>query len=180
MRLWYVRLRHDRRNEALLAALADELSSAGIHLQDSTHYCPEALATVGSMTRREPSDAQMADVRFGWPLVRQTAGLDIGQAIAVSQREVIAVEAIEGTDRMIARAGQLCPAGGWVLIKVAKAHQDMRFDVPTIGPRTIENLHAAGGVAIALQACKVLIADREATLALADRLGVAIIGLEGG
>ncbi len=178
IRLWYVRLRPDRRNEALLRGLADELASEGIDLIDSTQFCPEALATPGAMTRQPPSPSQKDDIAFGWPLAARLAELDIGQSIAVREREVIAVEAIEGTDRMIQRAGQLCPTGGWVLIKLAKAHQDMRFDVPTIGPRTIETLHAAGGRAVALQAGKVLIADREQTLALAERLGVAVVGVD--
>ncbi len=178
VRLYFWRLRHDRRNEALLRGVADELASEGIHLEDSTKFCAEALATAGPMTRRAPSPGEQADIAFGWPLVRRLAELDIGQSIAVREREVIAVEAIEGTDRMIERAAGLCPTGGWVLLKAAKAHQDMRFDVPTIGPRTIENLRAAGGRAIALAAGKVLLADREETLALADKLGIAVAGVE--
>lgn len=178
IRVWYFRLRHDRRNEAVLAALADELASEDIHLVDSTQYCPEALATAGPMTSHAPTPEQQRDIEFGWPLVRVLADHDIGQALAVREREVVAVEAIEGTDRMVERAGAMCRMGGWVLLKAAKAHQDMRFDVPTVGPRTIENVHAAGGRAIALQAGKVLIAEREQTLALADRLGVAVVGVE--
>lgn len=180
IRLFYVRIRHDRRNEAVLRAIADELASEGIELTDSTQYCSEALADAGAMTRRAPSDREQGDIDFACPLVRRCAELDIGQAIAVREREVIAVEAIEGTDRMIARAGELCPSGGWVLVKVAKPGQDMRFDVPTIGPATVENMKQAGGAVIALQAGKVLIAEREQTLALADKLGVAIVGIEEG
>jgi len=179
IRIWYFRLRRDRRNAALLGALADELASEGIELTDSTSYCREALAGAGPISARGPSPKRQGDIEFGWPLVCRLADLDIGQAIAVREREVIAVEAIEGTDRMIARAGEMCPSGGWVLLKAARANQDMRFDVPTIGPATIENMRRAGGVALALQAGKVLIADRDETLALADRLGVAIVGIEG-
>lgn len=178
IRVFFWRTRHDRRNEAILRGLADELASGGIHLIDSTQFCAEALATPGAMTSHHPTAAEQADIEFGRPLARQLAEADIGQSVAVRDREVIAVEAIEGTDRMIQRAGELCPSGGWVLIKLAKAHQDMRFDVPTIGPTTIEKLRAAGGRAIALQAGKVLIADRAQTLALADKLGVAVVGIE--
>jgi DUF1009 family protein len=177
-RVFFWRLRHDRRNEALLRGLADELASGGIHLIDSTQFCPEALANAGAMTRRQPTAAQQGDIDFARPLARQLAELDIGQSVAVRDREIIAVEAIEGTDRMIQRAGELCPSGGWVLIKLACPRHDMRFDVPTIGPKTIEGMHAAGGKVIALQAGKVLIADREQTLALADKLGVAVVGVE--
>jgi DUF1009 family protein len=178
VRLFFWRVRHDRRNEALLRGLADELASGGIHLIDSTQFCPEALANLGPMTRRTPRPAEQADIEFGCPLARQLAETDIGQSVAVRDREIIAVEAIEGTDRMVSRAGELCPSGGWVLIKLAKGHQDMRFDVPTIGPTTIEKLHAAGSRCVALQAGKVLIAEREQTLALAEKLGIAVVGIE--
>ena len=130
------------------------------------------------MTARRPTDSQQADIAFAAPLVRRLAEADIGQSLAVRDREVIAVEAIEGTDRMIERAGQLCPSGGWVLLKVAKAHQDMRMDVPTVGPRTIEKLHAAGGGCLAVQAGKVLIADREQTIALAEKMKISVVGVE--
>ena len=103
-------------------------------------YCKEHLATAGAMTSLQPGAAVKADIEFGSQIVKQLAGLDIGQAIAVKEREVIAVEAIEGTEKMIQRAGQLCAAGGWTLIKVSKPNQDMRFDVPCVGPDTITGL----------------------------------------
>ena len=141
--LWYRRLRHDRRNHAVLAAVADELASCGVPLMDSTTFIADHMASAGTMGRVQPDAASAADVQFGWPLLLQAVELDIGQSMAVRDRDVIAVEAIEGTDQLIARTGALCPAGGWTLVKVAKPQQDMRFDVPTIGPQTIENLHAA-------------------------------------
>jgi hypothetical protein len=119
----------------------------------------------------------LADIEFGWSIAKEMGRLDVGQSIAVKEREVIAVEAIEGTDRMIERAGGLCKHGGWTLIKVAKPDQDMRFDVPTIGAETIENVHRHGGRAIAVEAGKTLIVDREAMLAAADRRKVVVIGL---
>lgn len=176
-RIWYGRLRHkDKRNDSLLAALADELASGGIILQDSTQFCSEHLARTGVMTRCQPSAAVLADVEFGWEIVKRLGELDIGQAIAVKEREVIAVEAIEGTDRMIERAGGLCHAGGWTLIKTAKPNQDLRFDVPTIGPATLENLKKHGAGALAVEAGKTLILDLPETLELANRLKIPVIG----
>ena len=117
-----------------------------------------------------------ADVEFGWPLLRQAVELDIGQSMAVRDRDVIAVEAIEGTDAMIDRAGQLCRARGWTLLKTAEAAHDRRADVPTIGVATIERVAAAGCRCIALGSGKVILVDRPAVIAAADRLGVAILG----
>ena len=128
------------------------------------------------MTRRQPSAEALADIAFAWPIVRRLTELDIGQAVAVKEREVIAVEAIEGTDAMIRRAGELCRRGRWTLLKAAKAEHDLRFDVPTVGPATIEQLHQAGGRCLALEAGKVIMADKEELLALADRYRIAVIG----
>ena len=102
--------------------------------------------------------------------------MDIGQSMAVKERDVLAVEAIEGTDRMIQRAGELCKHGGWTLIKVAKPNQDMRFDVPTIGPDTIANLAKNGAKMLVIEAGKTLIVDREQTVADADKAGMVIMG----
>ena len=175
IRVWYFRAR-DKRNDTLLGAVADELQRRGLTLVDSTKYCPEALAPEGVITPFEPSRAVLDDVDFAWPLAKQIAALDIGQSVAVKEREIIAVEAIEGTDRLIERAGQLCPAGGWTLVKVAKPNQDMRFDVPTIGPNTIEKLKEARAAALIIEASKTLILEREKTLALAAQCSIALIG----
>ncbi len=104
--------------------------------------------------------------------------LDVGQSVAVKDRAVLAVEAIEGTDRSIERAGQLCRAGGFVVVKVAKPHQDMRFDVPTVGTSTIEMLHKAGARVLAIEANKTIVLDQEQTIALADRYGITIAACE--
>lgn len=177
LRLWYGRLRKkDKRNDTLLAALADELASGGITLEDSTQYCKEHLAAAGVLGKTQPAPAILQDIEFGWPIVKQMGDLDIGQSIAVKEREVIAVEAIEGTDEMIARAGRLCRAGGWTLIKTAKPNQDKRFDVPTIGPGTIENLKANSAAACCIEAGQTLIVDKDQTLALADKYKIALIG----
>ena len=176
-RIWYRRLHgRDKRNDSLLCALADELASGGVILQDSVQYCREHLARTGVMTRRQPTAAVMRDIEFGWQIVKQMGRLDVGQAIAVKESEVIAVEAIEGTDAMIERAGRLCRAGGWTLVKVAKPNQDMRFDVPTIGADTIENLKKNKAICLAVEADKTIIVDLSETIALADKLGISVLG----
>jgi hypothetical protein len=175
MRIWYRRARADRRNLAILGALADELQEEGITVVNSIKYCEEAMASEGLMTRRNPSKQVLEDIEFGWPMAMKIAELDIGQSLAVRERDVIAVEAIEGTDAMIERAGTLVK-GGWTLIKVAQPHQDMRFDVPTVGPETIERLNEYSASALVIQAGKTIMIEKEKMIALADKYGIAIIG----
>ena len=127
------------------------------------------------LTRARASESQRRDADFGWRIAKEMGRLDIGQSVAVKETEVIAVEAIEGTDGMIARAGELCSAGGWALIKVAKPDQDMRFDVPTVGPDTIANLHRAGASMLVIEAGRTVVVDREQMLADADRAGIVIL-----
>ncbi len=175
--LWYRKLRHDRRSATLLTVLAEDLAKEGLVLIDSTTYIPDHMASEGAMTKRQPTDEQRGDIDFGWPLLRQVGSLDIGQAIAVREKDVIAVEAVEGTDRMIARAGELCRRKGWTLLKTARPGHDMRADVPTIGVSTIESMHKAGGGCIAVGVGRVILVDRPAVLAAADRLGIAVVGV---
>lgn len=175
--VWYRRLRHDRRSPAILAALAETLAAKGVPLIDSTTHIPEHLASPGVMTKRQPTAAEWEDVRFGWPILRELLRLDIGQAIAVREKDVVAVEAVEGTDRMIDRAGQMCRRGGWTLLKGCRSDHDRRADVPTVGVETVRNVHAAGGSCVALGVGDVILVDRPAVLALADQLGVAVVGV---
>ena len=163
---WYKHLRHDRRSHKVLAAIADELGRNGVALLDSTAPITDSLAEAGVMTRRAPTTDQRADIAFAWPLLAQTLRLDIGQSIAVRDRDVIAVEAVEGTDRMIERVGALCRAGGWTLCKGARAGHDRRSDVPTVGVKTIENMHAQGGRCLALAAGDVIMVDKPELLDL--------------
>jgi UDP-2,3-diacylglucosamine hydrolase len=177
VRIWYWRLRKkNKQNEILLSALADELASGGIILEDSTKYCKEHLATNGPMTEHKPGSGVISDIEFGWPIVKKIAEMDIGQAIAVREREVIAVEGIEGTADMIERAGRLCKKGGWTLLKAAKAKKDMRFDVPCIGPDTIKSLAANGAKCLVVEAGKTIIIDKPQTLKLAGEIGICVIG----
>lgn len=176
IRMFYGTLKKDRRDNAMLIAVADELQREGIQLVSSVTYCSEYLADEGLMTKTPPPGSAMQDIEFGWRIARASAELDIGQSLAVKEKAIIAVEAMEGTDAMIRRAGSICRSGGWTMIKVARPKQDMRFDVPTIGPETLRNLKEARCTCLVLEAAKTLIVDKPVTLALADNLKIAIIG----
>ncbi len=175
-RIWFIRTRHDKRNDRLLAALADELQSGGIRLIDGRPYLPESLATAGLMTRTQPPAAVQADIDFAWPLLKRANELLVGQALTVKDRAVIAVEAVEGTDRLIERTGQFCKRKGWVLCKGANPQQDMRFDVPTVGVATVELLHKHGAGALVVETGRTIMLEKEKLLARADALGIAVIG----
>jgi DUF1009 family protein len=174
--LWYHRIRKDRRDNAILLAVTDELRRDGIELVSCAKYCMDQMADEGLMTQTAVDGKLQVDVEFGWRIARASANLDIGQAIAVKELGIIAVEAIEGTDAMIRRAGRLCRVGGWTLVKVARPKQDMRFDVPTVGPNTIRNLADARCVCLVVEAGRTMIVDKPATLALADKFHIAVIG----
>jgi DUF1009 family protein len=172
-------IRRDKRANTILMSLVDEIESAGIKLMDSTQYTAEQLAAPGVMGRREPTEAQWADIRYGYEICRSISRLDIGQSIAVVDRDVIAVEAVEGTNAMIDRAGALCRTGGWTLIKVANTNQDMRVDVPTVGTVTIEKLAAARAGCVVLEPGKTILLEKQKVLELADRYKIAVVGWDG-
>ena len=177
LKIWYGTLRiKEKRKDTVLCALADELAGEGIELDDSTKYCKEHMAGKGLMSRPKLRPPNEGDIEFGWQIVKKLGELDIGQAIAVKEKEVIAVEAIEGTANMIERAGKLCKSGGWTLIKAAKPRQDMRFDVPCVGPDTIKSMAGNGGRCLVIEAGKTIIIDKPETLKLADELGIAVFG----
>lgn len=175
LKLWYFTLKN-KQPATVLAAIANTFIEKGITVEDSTKYTPQALAREGNLTVRSPSFAELRDIEFGWRIAREMSRLDIGQSIAVKEQDVIAVEAIEGTDRMIERAGGLCPSGGWCLIKVSRPQQDMRFDVPTIGPATVQLLHQQGASTLCIEAGKTLIVECDKTIDLANAHGIAIVG----
>jgi UDP-2,3-diacylglucosamine hydrolase len=177
-RIWFWRVRQDKRTDRLLVAVAEELQSGGITLIDGRSFVPESLARVGVMTRTMPSAAMQGDIDFAWPLLKRANELLIGQALTVKDKTVIAVEAMEGTDRLIERTGEFCKRKGWVLCKAANPSQDMRFDVPTVGVGTVERLQAHGGGALVLEAGRTIMLEKEKLLARADELGIAVVGRE--
>lgn len=177
IRIYYWRLRKSNKiDQTILQAIADELASGGIILQDSTKYCKEHLADKGVMTKTKPSAGVQEDIDFGWTMVRKISETGIGQAVAVKEKTVLAVEAIEGTGQMIERAGQLCKRGNWTLLKASRPDLDMRFDVPCVGTETIESLHKNGSRCLVVEAGRTIIIDKPQTIELADKLGIAIIG----
>ncbi len=176
-RIYYWRLRgKDKLTDSVLCALADELASGGIVLENSTMYCKQYMATAGVMTEHQPNSQVEGDIEFGWQIVKKLGELDIGQAIVVKEKEVIAVEAIEGTAKMIERAGRFCKSGGWTLIKTSKPGQDMRFDMPCVGPDTIRSLAENGGKCLVVEAGETIIIDKPETIKLADELGITVLG----
>jgi DUF1009 family protein len=175
VKFWYNRSRRDNRDDSLLLGIIDEFAADGLRVATALELCPELLVKTGVLTRRVPSAREERDIEFGWELAKEMGRLDVGQSVAVKERAVLAVEAIEGTDRNILRAGELCPAGGFVVVKVAKPEQDMRFDVPTVGCSTIESMHRAGGRVLAIEAEKTIVIDQDETIALANRYGLTVV-----
>ena len=174
---WYKHLRNDRRSHAVLAAVADELDRCGVALLDSTTPIPNEMAHAGVMTRTQPTSEQKRDIEFVWPILNHMLRLDVGQSIVVSDRDIVAVEAIEGTDRMIRRTGEICKRKGWSLVKGARAGHDRRSDVPVVGMATLENVSANRGGCIALAAGDVIMLEKSKFIERADELGIAIVGV---
>jgi DUF1009 family protein len=166
-----------RNTDALIAAVAEVLSDHGITLVDSTELLQPLLARAGTLTSRVPSQEEQADLEFGYRMADAIAALDVGQSVAVKDGAVVAVEAMEGTDEMLHRAGQLA-GPGLRLVKVAKPKQDMRFDVPVVGVRTIEVLREIGATALSVDAGKTLLVDGQAVIEAANAAGIAIVGRE--
>jgi hypothetical protein len=164
-----------RNTDALIAGIADVLRDRGITLLDSTAFLEPLLAGAGTLTRRAPTDDESADLAFGYRMADVIAAHDIGQTIAVKSAAVVAVEAMEGTDALIARAGQLA-GGGVRIVKVAKPNQDMRFDVPVVGVSTIGAMKAAGATVLSVDAGRTLMIDGDAIVRVADEAGIAIVG----
>lgn len=168
----------DKKDDTLLLAIIREFSRDGIQFASALDYCPELLVKHGFLTKRKPTPQQWKDIRFGWELAKEMGRLDVGQTVVVSDQAVIAIEAIEGTDRCIRRAGTLCKRGKFTVVKVAKPQQDMRFDVPTIGVQTIQSMREAGGRILAIESERTILLDEPEVVALADKLGIAIVSLK--
>ena len=165
-----------KNTDSLIGAIADELAREGITLVDSTTFLEDSLARPGQMTRRALNKDERADIEFGLNIAHEIARLDLGQTIAVKDRAVVAIEAMEGTDAVITRAGEITRGRPFVVIKVAKPNQDMRFDVPVIGVPTIETMKRAGATAIHVTPQKTLLFDKDELIARADALRISIVG----
>ena len=164
-----------RNTDALIGGVADELAKEGIELIDSTHFLQDQLAPTGVLTKRQPTDVETGNVEYGLHIADEIARLDLGQTIVVRAKACVAIEAMEGTDATIRRAGELAN-GKLTVVKVAKPDQDMRFDVPVVGVPTIETMAAAGATCLSITAGKTLIFDREEMIALADKNGICVVG----
>jgi len=166
-----------RTTDAMLKTLADVFAEEGIELLDSTTLLTTFLASDGAMTKRKPSKEEIDDIEFGAARARGLAALDIGQTVVVKRKSVVAAEAMEGTDETVRRAGGVVK-GPLVVVKVARPNQDMRFDVPVVGPTTIDSMVDAGATALALEAGRVLLVDRDEFLRKADKHRIAVHGFD--
>jgi DUF1009 family protein len=173
----YISRGKDRKDDTLLRVVVDAYAQEGIVMAPATDFAPELLIAPGLLTRRKLSASESRDVAFGWEAAKEMGRLDVGQSVVIRGRAMLAVEAVEGTDACIRRAGELCPQGGFTVVKVAKPQQDMRFDVPTIGLGTIETLAQAGGKVLAIEAGKTIVLDRDAVIRRADELGLSLVAL---
>ena len=163
-----------KNTDSLIGAVAKVLQDEGILLVDSTMFLKPLIPDAGVLTRRAPSEEEAADMDYGLQVARQIAGMDIGQTVVIADCACVAVEAMEGTDETIARAARFAQGKKLVVVKVSKPGQDMRFDVPVIGLPTVESMKQAGASALAVDATRTLLFDREKLVELADAAGIAI------
>jgi hypothetical protein len=164
-----------KNTDSLIGAVAEELAREGITVIDSTTFLEPMLARAGPLTRRAPSRDEKSDIEYGKEIALEIARLDLGQTICVKDRAVVAVEAMEGTDAVIKRAGEITRHRPFVVVKVAKPDQDMRFDVPVIGRSTIAAMVESGATALHVTADKTLLLDREELIATADKNRISIL-----
>lgn len=164
----------DRKDDTIMNAIVKELEGDGIKVMDQTALIKPLLPAPGVLTKRKPTEAELADMEFGFTMAKAIGGLDIGQTVVVKNRAVMAVEAIEGTDACILRGGFL-GKGGVIVAKAAKPSQDQRFDIPGFGTKTMESMIHAGATGIVIEAGNTLIVDREKTIAMADEHNITIL-----
>lgn len=174
----FITRRKTLQDDSLLGAIVQAFDSAGVTMKPATDYVPELLVTLSCLTERQPTAAQWHDIEFGWRLAKEMGRLDVGQSVAVKDRSPLAIEAIEGTDACIRRAGGLCAGGGFTVVKVAKPLQDMRFDVPTIGLGTLESIVAAGARVLAVEAGRTIIVDQKEVVDFANRHKLVMVALD--
>ena len=166
----------DRNDDTIMMAFVRELAKAGVQTFDQTALIRKLMPRRGTITQRSPTDLERQDMEFGFRIAKELGRLDIGQTVVVKNRAVMALEAIEGTDACIERGGQLA-RGGAVVAKVSKPQQDNRFDVPTVGYRTIEQMAKVGATALAVEAGKTLLVEREQMISFADAKGISIVAM---
>lgn len=166
-----------KNTDSLLGAVAKVLEDEGIEILDSTFFLTQSLAAEGANGRRKPTAAERKDIEYGLEVAVALAGHDIGQSVVVCEQACVAVEAMEGTDAVLARASQLANGRGLTLVKVAKPNQDMRFDVPVIGPRTIHKMQAANATVAVVSAGRTLLLEKDDLLAAANRTDIAVVGV---
>lgn len=166
----------DRRDHAVLRLVVELLAQIGVTVISPLEFVRELVVEAGVLTRRTPSEAEWADIQFAMPVARAVAALDVGQTVAVKDGVILAVEAAEGTDATIQRAGKM--VDGIRVVKAARPHQDERFDLPTIGMQTIEVLKTARASLLALEAGRTLLLDRDQTITTANTAGIALVGVE--
>ena len=163
-----------KNTDSLVGAIARVLHDEGIELVDSTKFLGPLLPSPGLLTRRAPDPSEAADINYGRKIAHQIASLDLGQTVVIRDRACIAIEAMEGTDETIERAARIVGGQRLVVVKVSKPCQDMRFDVPVIGPKTIGVMHRANATALAIDAGRTLLFDRDALIRVADEAGIAV------
>lgn len=168
----------DNRDDTLLQTVCQAFASAGICMRPATEYLPQILIPPGAVTPILATPRQWLDICFGWDMAKEMGRLDIGQTVVVKNQAVLAVEAIEGTDECIRRAGEVCQAGGFTVVKVAKPQQDMRFDVPTIGALTLENIARSKGAVLAIEAGKTIFLDPDRVMEMALRHRIVIVAVD--
>lgn len=166
-----------KKDDSILRAVAEELETEGITIRPSTLYLDELLAPAGVLTRRKPSKDEWKDIAFGWQMAKEIGRLDIGQTVVVKDLAVLAVEAIEGTDEAIRRGGSLCREGA-VVVKICKPQQDLRFDLPATGTRTIATMREVKALCLALEAGKTIMIQKDSIIAQADAAGITIVALD--
>ena len=166
-----------KKDDSILRGVAAELESEGITIRESTLYLDNLLVPPGVLTRRKPSKEEWSDIEFGWQMAKEIGRLDIGQTIVVRNQAVVAVEAAEGTDETIRRGGRLSRKGA-VVVKVCKPGQDLRFDLPATGLRTIESMEDAKATCLAIEAGRTIMIQRDVVIDRADHLGISIIALD--
>lgn len=170
----------DRKDDTMLGTIVDAFAANQVVFAPATDFAPELLVKYGQLAGRPLRRGQVKDIEFGWELAREMGRLDVGQSVAVKGRAVLAVEAVEGTDECIRRAGELCPSGGFTVVKIAKPQQDMRFDVPTVGIGTLETMAAAGGRVLAIEAHKTILIDEPEFVRLANARGISVVAVRDG